>query len=109
MAPLAFLGGSLTAGHGGNDPFEAAALGTAILYGPNVGQHLAAYSLLVEAGAARIVRDADSLTSAVSNLIAPDQAAAMAHAGWDAVTAGAALVDSVIAEIVERLDRTAAP
>ncbi len=104
LAPLAFLGGSLVPGAGGHDPFEAAALGAAVLYGPNVGQHLAAYSRLVEAGAARIVRDAESLATAVSHLVAPDQAAAMAHAGWDVVSSGAALVDEIMTEIGQRLD-----
>lgn len=105
LAPLAFMGGSLVQGHGGEDPFEAAALGTAILYGPNVGHHLAAYSRLVTSGAARIVRDSDSLGSAVSHLVAPDQAAAMAHAGWDVITSGARLVDQVLAETSDAVDR----
>ncbi|MGP6087029.1 3-deoxy-D-manno-octulosonic acid transferase [Antarctobacter jejuensis] len=105
LAPLAFIGGSLDQGHGGEDPFEAAALGTAILYGPNVGGHLAAYSRLVTAGAARIVRDADSLGTAVSHLVAPDQAASMAHAGWDVISSGARLVDRVLAETCDVLDQ----
>ncbi|SMX26991.1 3-deoxy-D-manno-octulosonic acid transferase [Pelagimonas phthalicica] len=109
LAPLVFLGGSLTAGHGGQDPFLAAALGAAILYGPNVGQHVDAYSRLVEAGAARIVRDADSLAAAVSHLVAPDQAAVMAHAGWDLVSSGAALVDAVLSEICAELDKEGEP
>ncbi|SDY73205.1 3-deoxy-D-manno-octulosonic acid transferase [Citreimonas salinaria] len=104
LAPLAFIGGSLAPGHGGQDPFEAAALGCALLYGPNVGQHLTAYTQLVEAGAARIVRDADSLAAAVSHLVAPDKAAAMAHAGWRVISEGAALVDTVIAEVLDQLD-----
>jgi 3-deoxy-D-manno-octulosonic-acid transferase len=104
LAPLAFLGGSLLPGVGGQDPFEAAALGAAILYGPNVGKYLDAYSLLVEAGAARIVRDADSLGTAVSHLVAPDQAAGMAHAGWDVISCRAALVDEVLALVGEALD-----
>jgi 3-deoxy-D-manno-octulosonic-acid transferase len=104
LAPLAFLGGSLVAGVGGEDPFEAACLGTAILYGPNVGHHLEAYSRLVSAGAARIVRDADSLGTAVSHLVAPDQAADMAHAGWDVISSGADLVDRLLAEICDVLD-----
>ncbi|MCE0506058.1 3-deoxy-D-manno-octulosonic acid transferase [Roseivivax sp. GX 12232] len=104
VAPLAFLGGSLAPRHGGTDPLEAAALGSAILYGPNVGRHLGTYSRLVEAGAARIVRDAHSLASAVSHLIAPDRAAAMAHAGWDVVTSGAKTEDRIVARIAELLD-----
>ncbi|MBS0125456.1 3-deoxy-D-manno-octulosonic acid transferase [Thetidibacter halocola] len=104
LAPLTFLGSSLVSGHGGRDPYEAAALGTAILYGPNVGHWLDAYSRLVTAGAARIVRDADSLAAAVTHLIAPDQTAAMAHAGWDVVSQGAALVDAVIADVAAALE-----
>lgn len=109
LAPLAFLGGSLVPGHGGSDPYEAAALGTAILYGPNVGRHLSSYSKLVEAGAARIVRDTDSLATAVSHLVAPDQAATMAHAGWDVVSSGAELIDSVTAEVFDRIDAQETP
>ncbi|MGR3367237.1 3-deoxy-D-manno-octulosonic acid transferase [Sagittula sp.] len=108
IAPLAFLGGSLLTGVGGEDPYEAATLGTAILYGPNVGGHLRSYTRLVEAGAARIVRDADSLATAVLHLVAPDQAAAMAHAGWDVISSGAELVDKVIAEVAEVLDERGA-
>ncbi|EPX79698.1 3-deoxy-D-manno-octulosonic acid transferase [Salipiger mucosus] len=104
LSPIAFLGGSLVPGHGGENPMEAAAHGTALLYGPNVGRHLAAYSQLVEAGAARIVRDFDSLGTAVSQLVAPDQAAVMAHAGWDVVSQGAALADEVIELAFERID-----
>ncbi|ETX28475.1 3-deoxy-D-manno-octulosonic acid transferase [Roseivivax isoporae] len=104
LAPLSFLGGSLSAGTGGTDPLEAAALGTAILYGPNVGRYLASYTRLVEVGAARIVRDVDSLSGAVSQLVAPDRAAAMAHAGWDVVSEGAGATDAVIERIAALLD-----
>lgn len=107
VAPLAFLGSSLVTGHGGTDPFQAATLGTAILYGPNVGKHLNAYTQLVEAGAARIVRDADSLAAAVQHLTAPDQSAAMAHAGWDVVSSGAQLVDTLMTQIGDWLDEHA--
>lgn len=103
-APLAYLGGSLVPGYGGHDPFEAATQGTALLYGPNVGLHLNRYSQLVEAGGARIVRDGDSLASAVSALLAPDQAAAMAHAGWDVISSGAELIDTVMQEVFDHLD-----
>ncbi|MEQ5869921.1 3-deoxy-D-manno-octulosonic acid transferase [Sagittula sp. NFXS13] len=104
VAPVAFLGGSLLTGTGGEDPYEAATLGTAILYGPNVGKHLDSYTRLVDAGAARIVRDADSLAAAVLHIVAPDQAAQMAHAGWDLISSGAELVDRVIAEVLDTLD-----
>lgn len=104
LAPLTFIGNSLVAGAGGKTPFEAASLGAAILYGPNVGQWLGAYSRLVEAGAARIVRDADSLAAGVSHLISPDQSAAMAHAGWDVVSESAELADRLIADCGAQAD-----
>lgn len=104
LAPLCFLGGSLAGKTGGQSPMMAAALGSAILYGPNVGRHLDAYSRLVAAGAARIVKDMDSLSAAVSHLIAPDRAAAMAHAGWNVVSAGAETADLVLDQINEWLD-----
>ncbi|MEP2029617.1 MAG: glycosyltransferase N-terminal domain-containing protein [Paracoccaceae bacterium] len=104
LAPLAFIGSSLIPGYGGRDPFAAAALGSAILYGPNVGDHLEAYSRLAAAGAARIVKDADGLGTAVLRLIAPDLAASMAHSGWEVVSEGAALTDKVIDLVQTVLD-----
>lgn len=104
LSPVTYLGGSLVAGHGGHDPLEAAALGTAILYGPNVGKHLPAYTRLAKAGAARIVQGDSSLASAISALVAPERAAAMAHAGWEVITQGADQTDAVIAEVLETLD-----
>ena len=104
LAPLSFLGGSLVGQTGGQSPMMAAALGSAILYGPNVGRHLDAYSRLVAAGAARIVKDMDSLSAAVTHLIAPDRAAAMAHAGWNVVSAGAETADLILSQINDWLD-----
>ena len=104
VAPLSFLGGSLVAGQDGVDPLEAAALGSAILYGPRVGRHLQSYSRLATAGAARIINDSAALGMAVTRLIAPDQAAIMAHAGWDVVSEGAALMDRITDLIQETLD-----
>lgn len=104
LAPVSFLGSSLSPGHGGCNPFEAAALGSAVLYGPNVRRYLPFYSRLANAGAARIVKDAQSLGTAVTRLIAPDQAAAMAHAGWDVISHGAELTDRVIDLVQTTLD-----
>ncbi len=104
MAPVCFLGATLVVGDGGCDPLEAAALGSAILYGPRVRHHMPSYTRLAAAGAARIVNDADALGTAVSRLIAPDQAATMAHAGWDVISQGAALTDKVIDLVQDTLD-----
>jgi 3-deoxy-D-manno-octulosonic-acid transferase len=104
VAPVSFLGSSLTPGFGGRNPFEAAALGSAVLYGPNVRRFLPFYSRLAGAGAARIIKDAESLGVAVTRLIAPDQAAGMACAGWDVISEGAATADLLISLVENALD-----
>jgi 3-deoxy-D-manno-octulosonic-acid transferase len=105
LAPVSFLGSSLTGGGTCCNPFEAAALGSAILYGPKVRRFLPSYTRLAAEGAARIVNDATALGTAVSRLIAPDQTAVMAHAGWDVISRGAALTDKVVDLIQDTLDR----
>ncbi|KEJ90443.1 3-deoxy-D-manno-octulosonic acid transferase [Sulfitobacter donghicola] len=104
IAPVSFLGGSLVAGRRNIDPLEAAALGSAILYGPRVGRFLQSYSRLAAAGAARIINDSAALGMAVSRLVAPDQAAIMAHAGWEVVSEGAALMDKITDLVQDALD-----
>jgi 3-deoxy-D-manno-octulosonic-acid transferase len=104
VAPVSFLGGSLVVGRGDIDPLEAAALGSAVLYGPRVGRYLQSYSRLASAGAARIINDSAALGMAVTRLVAPDQAALMAHAGWDVVSEGAALMDRITDLVQDTLD-----
>ncbi|MBA85903.1 3-deoxy-D-manno-octulosonic acid transferase [Thalassobius sp. S69A] len=104
LAPITFMGSSLISGHGGRDPFEPAALGSAILYGPNVSRYLPAYSRLASAGAARIVRDAETLAGAITRLSAPDQAALMAHAAWEVSSDGAEATDRLMNLVQDVLD-----
>ncbi|WP_239995089.1 3-deoxy-D-manno-octulosonic acid transferase [Rhodosalinus sediminis] len=104
LAPVTFMASSLEAGHGGRDPYEAAALGSAVIYGPNASGHLDAYARLVAAGAARLVSDATSLSAALSQMIAPDRAASMAEAGWAVVSAGAEVTDRITDLVLDTLD-----
>lgn len=104
LAPVSFLGSSMEPGFDGRNPFEAAALGSAVLYGPNVRRYLPYYTRLANAGAARIVKDAETLGTAVSRLIAPDQAAGMACAGWDVISEGAATMDLIVDCVEAALD-----
>lgn len=105
LAPITFLGSSLVSGAHGYDPNEPAAHGSAILYGPNIRRYLTSYSRFAEAGAARIVRDAETLAAAVKRLIPPDQSAAMAHAAWEVASRSAALTDRIADLLNDRLDR----
>ncbi|MGR3463335.1 3-deoxy-D-manno-octulosonic acid transferase [Limimaricola sp.] len=68
LAPLVFLGGSFGP-QGGHNPWEAAALGAALLHGPKVAHAAAAHATLDAAGAARTVEDGAALGAAVGGLI----------------------------------------
>ncbi len=99
LAPVTFMGGTLSPGGTGRNPFEPAALGSAILHGPHPGPYPDAYALLADARATRLVNGAEALADAVADLIAPDRAALLAHNAW-AVSSGGAEVTDRVAEIV---------
>ncbi|GAA6209292.1 glycosyltransferase N-terminal domain-containing protein [Cognatishimia sp. WU-CL00825] len=105
IAPITFLGSSLVAGQGGRNPLEPAALGSAILYGPGVRRHLDAYTRLAKSGAARIVKDTNTLSAALAQLMAPDKVAQMVHAGWETVSEGALVVDRIVDQVSDALDK----
>jgi 3-deoxy-D-manno-octulosonic-acid transferase len=109
IAPLTFVAGSLSAeGGGGHSPFDAAALGSAVLHGPNVSAYRDAYGRLAAVKAARLVNTADDLYRSVIALSAPDKAAVMAHAAWEIVSESANLTDAVIDWAVDVLDQRGA-
>jgi 3-deoxy-D-manno-octulosonic-acid transferase len=86
------------------EPYEAAAHGTALIYGPHVSDDADAFTKLAQAGAARRIDDKTTLARAVIQMIAPDQAAQMAMAGWDLVTQGAPCLDRIIDLAQSHLD-----
>ena len=95
LAPVCFLGNSLI-GAGGSDPFEAAALGSAILHGPYTDRFQNSYDRLTDAGAARMVYNSEMLATALSETLSPNRAAEMAHGAWEVSSAGAEVNDRVI-------------
>jgi 3-deoxy-D-manno-octulosonic-acid transferase len=102
LAPLSFVGGSLVP-IGGHNPFEPAALGSAILHGPHVTNFADVYDRLGAAGGARLVTSAATLAAAVSDLSQPDRRAPMAFAAWEFGSAGAEVTDKAIALIRDTL------
>ncbi|MFV2054271.1 3-deoxy-D-manno-octulosonic acid transferase [Aliiroseovarius sp. YM-037] len=104
LAPISFLGRSLAPGRGAINPYEPAALGSAILHGPNTGIHTPAFERLTAAGAARLVKDDKELAKAVQDLLAPDQAAAMAHGAWIVTSGGSQIIDRLAEMVAETLD-----
>lgn len=108
VSPVTFMGSSLERGAGGADPLVATALGSAVIHGPFVHSQQQLYDQLDRAGAARTVRSATELGDAVVELLAPDQAANMALAGWQIVTEGAPQADHLIDMIQDYLDQRSA-
>ncbi|WP_019902950.1 3-deoxy-D-manno-octulosonic acid transferase [Methylobacterium sp. 77] len=81
LAPLVFLGGSMTT-RGGQNPIEPTRLDAAILHGPNVQNFAQVYHALDEAGGALMVADAKELAAAVGDLLLDrPRSGAMAKAG----------------------------
>ena len=94
-APV-FIGKSLASG-GGQNPIEAARLGSAILHGPAVGNFAEAFALLDAVGAARPVTDGWSLASELGVLLARASARdAMGQRGRLAMEAQRGAADAIL-------------
>lgn len=106
LSPISLMGGTLMGESTGaeRNPYEAAALGSAVLYGPHTGIWRESYARLREAGAARAVADTASLARAVEFLLAPDKVAEMAAAAWEVTTSGAEATDRVVALVLDTVD-----
>ena len=95
IAPVSFLGGSLV-DIGGHNPFEPAALGSAIIHGPHVHKVADIYQRLAKVGATVEVRSTRDLGRAVGRVLSPDKAAEMAHAAWEVSSSGAEVTDRAL-------------
>ncbi|MGB3314681.1 MAG: glycosyltransferase N-terminal domain-containing protein [Albidovulum sp.] len=104
LAPVTFMGGTLLEGGPGRNPFEPAAFGSAILHGSHAGAYPDAYARLTEARATRLVTSPSALAEAVSELIAADKAAILAHNAWAASSGGAEVAERVTQAILAELD-----
>ncbi len=102
LAPITFLGGSLSGDGCARNPLEPAALGSAILYGPRAGAYGVTFGRLAAARAARAVGSAADLAEALAELLAPDRAARLAHAAWGVTSEGAEATEQAIS-IIRRL------
>lgn len=69
LAPLVFMGGSLVP-HGGQNPFEPARLGAAVVHGPHTANFAEIYAALDDSGAALRIEDGRALAAAVPELLA---------------------------------------
>ena len=103
VAPITYLGGTLKGG-GCRDPFEVAALGSAVLYGPMVDPFQRHAARLNAADASRLIRSSADLGPTVESLLSADKTAQLAHAAWDITSRGANVTNRIAAFIQLRLE-----
>jgi 3-deoxy-D-manno-octulosonic-acid transferase len=103
IAPITYIGGTLRGG-GCRDPFEATALGSAVLYGPQVAPFQRHAARLNAAGASRLIRSSNDLGPVVESLLSADKTAELAHAAWDVTSRGANVTNRIAAFIQLRLE-----
>ena len=103
IAPITYMGGTL---YGGacRDPFEATALGSAVLYGSHVAPFQRRAARLNEAGASRFIATGAELGPAIESLLSVDKTAALAHNAWDVTSRGANVTNRIAAFIQLRLE-----
>ncbi|MFC3119061.1 hypothetical protein ACFOHS_16070 [Jhaorihella thermophila] len=104
IAPITFVASTFDRRPSGRNPFEPAALGSAVIHGPHTGNYPDAFARLDAISAAREVRNADQLSAQVVALSAPDQAARIALDAWKVATEGAELTDALIDLVQDMLD-----
>ncbi|SIT21006.1 3-deoxy-D-manno-octulosonic-acid transferase [Gemmobacter megaterium] len=89
LAPMTWCGGTLTGPGPLRHPFEAAAMGSAIIHGLETGPETESFERLRRAGASRVVRAPADLGDAVGELLSTDRCARLAQAAWTVSSAGA--------------------
>lgn len=99
LAPVTYLGGSLSPGGCRADPLPAAAVGSALVHGPRSGAFGAAIGRLAAAQATALVGSVADLAETLGELLSPDRAARLAQAAWLVTTEGADVTNRVLALI----------
>jgi 3-deoxy-D-manno-octulosonic-acid transferase len=100
LADVAFVGGSLRAGRGGQNMMEPAAYGASVMFGPHVANFRETVEQLLKHKGARQVADADELTRGLlADLDDPEAAAARGAAGRDYVLAQHGAAGRTLAEL----------
>ena len=99
LAVACYLGGSLT--HGSTfSPLEAAGLGCAVVHGPEGGPYGAMFDLLTDRKATRRVTRPADLSRRLRAVLRPEQAADMAHRGWQIVSEGSEATETLVTALL---------
>lgn len=104
LAPVSFLGGSLTKDAGTSSAVTAAALGSALIFGPHASpQHRDFLERLCAVGAGRQIGIAPALGEALARLLAPDVGADAALKAWTLATDGSEATYKVAQAVIDWL------
>ena len=105
LADVAFVGGSLKPGRGGQNMMEPAAFGAAVLFGPHTSNFREVVEQLLARGGAREVADASGLAEALlADLDDPESAAIRGSVARDYVLAQDGASGRTFAEIDRLVD-----
>ncbi len=103
LAPISVIGGSFDPNEAAIDPYEPAALGSAIVSGIETGDS-SRFERLKSAGALVEVTDPDALGETLFSLLSPEKTAKLAHAGWSVTSESAHVVERLANLINDTLD-----
>lgn len=115
LAPVSVMGGTLSGTGDMRHPFEPAALGSAIVHGPEAGPFPTEWQQLDGAHAARRVASAEDLAGALVELTQAEYAATLAANAWRVSTGGADVAIRIAERVLALIDaappgrNTAAP
>jgi len=110
LADLAFVGGSLRPGRGGQNMMEPAAFGASVLFGPHTSNFREAVEALLANDAARVVADEAALAEAlIDDLDHPDHAIDRGRRGRRIVLDQRGATDRTIQSLDALIQRNAAP
>ncbi len=107
LADVAFVGGSLLPGRGGQNMMEPAAFGASVMFGPHTANFRETVEQLLRHEAARRVADAQDLTrSLLADLEDPEAAASRGAAGRTLVLSQHGAAGRTLAELDRLVDPT---
>ncbi len=107
LADVAFVGGSLKPGRGGQNMMEPAAYGASVMFGPHTANFRETVDQLLARGAARRVADAEGLSRGLlDDLDDPETATARGVAGRDFVLAQHGAAGRTVAALDRLVEHT---
>jgi len=105
LCPIVLMGKSMIEPGGGQNPYEPANLGCAVIFGPNMDNFVELSRDMLNAGAASQVADQDELRDSLIALLgSPDLLGTKAAAAQDFCTRSASILDNTLGVIIDQME-----